>query len=64
MNKQEQEQMKSLGRQLNRLADSTDNLYRRMAINGRDRIHVELARSTAINLEMLANKVNTVIVDD
>ncbi|MED5019313.1 hypothetical protein P9847_18585 [Paenibacillus chibensis] len=63
-NKQEMEQLKSLSRQLNRLAYTTDSLYRRMAVNGRDRSYVDLARRASVELEQLASQVDMVMIDE
>lgn len=57
-NKQETEQLLSLRRQLSRLAKSTDNLYRRMVINGRAEKYVGLTRDTSAALSSLAEQVN------
>ncbi|WP_138226204.1 hypothetical protein [Paenibacillus algicola] len=61
--KQELEQLKSLGRQLNRLAGTTDSLYRRLGINGRERNYVELARNASVQLKQLAGGIDQAICD-
>jgi hypothetical protein len=57
-NKQETQQLESLGRQLARLAASTDSLYRRMVINGRGKEYTVFARTVSEELAKLADKVS------
>lgn len=63
-NKQEMEQLKSLSRQLNRLSSTTDSLYRRMGINGRSRVYVDLAKAISVELEQLACQADSVLIDE
>lgn len=60
-NKQEMNQLQSLERQLSRLAGTTDSLYRRMGINGRDPKYVEKARWIAAQLKVLADQVEDLV---
>lgn len=62
-NKQESEHLRSLHRQLERLAISADSLYRRMTINGRDQKYSETAMKVSIRLENLAYQVGEVVKD-
>jgi len=61
-NKQEKDQLKSLIRQLNRLSYTTDNLYRRMAINGRGKKYCDTAKYVSAQLSSLSKQIQEVVM--
>jgi len=61
--KGEQAQIDSLYRQLRRLEQSSDNLYRKMAINGRSSSYYERVQQVSLLAGHAANQLKKVVSD-